>query len=79
MLEFSRPGKPTDNAYIEPFNGSLRGECLYVRWFTDLTEARTTLQAWKDDYNESRPYRALNNLLPCEFVDQWAQQGQKLA
>ena len=44
ILEFSRPGKPTDNAYIESFNGSLRDECLNVHWFADLTDARTILR-----------------------------------
>ena len=46
-LEFSRPGKPTDNVLIESFNGSLRDECLNVHWFNDLTDARQKLQAWK--------------------------------
>ena len=54
-LAFSRPGKPTDNAYIESFNGSLREECLNVHWFEDLPEARTKLQVWKQEYNEDRP------------------------
>ena len=51
-LEFSRPGKPTDHAYIESFNGSLREECLNVHWFEDLTDARAKLQGWKQEYNE---------------------------
>ena len=79
VLEFSRPGKPTDNAYIESFNGSLRDECLNVHWFEDLTDARDKLQAWRAEYNESRPHRALNNLSPIDFADQWATQRQKLA
>lgn len=71
-LEFSRPGKPTDNAYIESFNGSLRTECLNAHWFEDLTDARNKLQAWRKDYNESRPHRALNNLSPLEYKAKWA-------
>ena len=51
-LEFSRPGKPTDNAFIESFNGSLRDECLNVHWFDDLTDARQKLQAWKQEIRE---------------------------
>ena len=54
-LAFSRPGKPTDNAYIESFNGSFREECLNVHWFEDLTDARAKLQVWKQEYNEDRP------------------------
>ncbi len=71
-LEFSRPGKPTDNAYIESFNGSLRDECLNVHWFEDLTDAKEKLQAWKSDYNENRPHRSLNNLSPLQYKAQWA-------
>jgi len=71
-LEFSRPGKPTDNAFIESFNGSLRDECLNVHWFQDLTDARNKLQAWKQEYNESRPHRSLNNLTPLEYKAKWA-------
>ena len=48
-MEFSRPGKPTDNAFIESFNGSLRDECLNVHWFDDLTDAKEKLQAWRRD------------------------------
>jgi putative transposase len=60
-LEFSRPGTPTDNVYIESFNGSLRDECLNIHWFADLTDANEKLKAWQYEYNESRPHRALNN------------------
>ena len=72
-LEFSRPGKPTDNAYIESFNGSLRDECLNVHWFEDLTDAKEKMQAWQRDYNESRPHRSLNNLSPLQYKAQWAE------
>jgi transposase InsO family protein len=53
---------PTDNAFIESFNGSLRDECLNVHWIRDLTDARDKLQAWRGDYNEGRPHRSFNNL-----------------
>jgi putative transposase len=72
-LEFSRPGKPTDNAYIESFNGSLRDECLNVHWFDNLTDAKEKLQAWQREYNESRPHRSLNNLSPLQYKAQWAE------
>ena len=71
VLEFSRPGRPTDNAYIESFNGSLRDECLNVHWFDDLTDAKTKLQAWQCEYNESRPHRSLGNLTPLQYKAEW--------
>ena len=67
-LAFSRPGKPTDNAYIESFNGSFRDECLNLHWFSSLADARVKIDAWRRDYNETRPHRALNNLSPAEYV-----------
>ena len=70
-IEFSRPGKPTDNAYIESFNGSLRDECLNVHWFSTFDDARAKLEAWKQEYNESRPHRALNNQTPAEYAARW--------
>ena len=79
VLEFSRPGKPTDNAFIESFNGSLRDECLNVHWFEDLTDADEKMRAWKAEYNESRPHRALNKLTPSEYLALWRQQQQKFA
>lgn len=65
-LEFSRPGKPTDNGHIESFNGSLRDECLNAHWFSSLADAKDKIAAWLRDYHESRPHRALNNLAPLE-------------
>jgi putative transposase len=66
-LEFSRPGKPTDNAYIESFNGSFRDECLNAHWFMSLQDARDKIEAWRKDYNEFRPHSSLDNLTPSEF------------
>jgi putative transposase len=54
-LDFSRPGKPTDNAFIEPFNGKFRQERLNQHWFLPLVEARRTFEDWKEDYNGNRP------------------------
>ncbi len=70
-LEFSRPGKPTDNAYIESFNGSLRDECLNAHWFESLTDAQAKMDAWRKEYNESRPHKALNGLAPLEYRTHW--------
>lgn len=67
-LTFSRPGKPTDNGYIESFNGKLRDECLNSHWFTSLDDARSILEAWRCDYNETRPHSALGQLTPTAFA-----------
>lgn len=68
VIEFSRPGRPTDSAFIESVNGSLRDECLTVNWFADLTEADKSLRAWRKDYGESRPHGALNNQPPANLL-----------
>ena len=67
-IDFSRPGKPTDNCFIETFNGSLRDECLNVHWFTSLTEVQSIVEAWRVDYNEIRPHMALNDQTPTAFA-----------
>ncbi len=69
-LDFSRPGKPTDNAHIEAFNARLRQECLNASWFLSLTDARDRIEAWRRDYNEERPHTALGSLTPREFATQ---------
>jgi putative transposase len=70
QIDFSRPGKPTDNAYVESFNGTLRAECLDVHWFATLTEAKQIIEAWRREYNESRPHRSLGERTPHEFASQ---------
>ena len=62
------PGKPTQNAFIESFNGKLRDERLNERLFSSLAEARETLDEWQEDYNTHRPHSALGNLTPKEFA-----------
>lgn len=79
QLEFSRPGKPTDNAHIESFNGSLRDECLNVHWFRSLADAKEKLSTWRIDYNESRPRKALNDRTPREYAVEMANGGQKFS
>lgn len=71
-IEFSRPGKPTDNAHIESFNGSFRNECLNVHWFSTIDAARAKIEAWRREYNESRPHKALNHRSPLEYVAELA-------
>lgn len=66
-LDFSRPGKPTDNAFIEAFNGRLRAECLNAHWFLTLADAREKLEAWRRDYNEVRPHGAIGNMVPISL------------
>ena len=66
-LEFSRPGKPTDNAFIESFNGKSRLECLNANWFLSLDEARRKCEAWRRDYNDVRPHSSLGGKTPSEL------------
>jgi putative transposase len=70
ILDFSRPGKPTDNAFIESFNGSFRDECLNVNWFLSLEDAKDKIQAFKEEYNHFRPHSSLGNLTPVEALSQ---------
>ena len=67
-LDFSRPGKPMDNAFVESFNGRLRDECLNTHWFLSLEDARAKIEAWRRDYNESRPHTSLGWLTPVEYA-----------
>lgn len=69
VLDFSRPGKPTDNAFIESFNGKLRAECLNAHWFLNLTDAREKMEAWRRDYNDVRPHSALGQKAPIELLN----------
>lgn len=73
-LAFIQPGKPTQNGYIESFNGKLRDECLAQRWFFTLAEARVVIEHWRHDYNEQRPHSSLKNATPAEFAHRWAAQ-----
>ena len=63
-LDFSRPGKPTDNAFIEAFNSKLRSECLNTHWFLSLEDACEKLERWRRHYNEDRPHSAIGNIPP---------------
>lgn len=68
-LDFSRPGKPTDNAYVESFNARLRAECLNAHIFESLDDADRTLTSWRRDYNAVRPHSSLGMLTPTEFAE----------
>jgi len=69
-MHYSRPGKPTDNPFVESFNGSFRDECLNAHWFLSLKDAKDKIEAWRKDYNEYRPHSSLNQLTPSEFIEQ---------
>jgi putative transposase len=68
-LDFSRPGKPTDNAFIEAFNGRLRAECLNTHWFLTLADAAEKLENWRRYYNEVRPHGAIGYKPPISLVN----------
>ena len=67
-LDYSRPGKQTDNPFIESFNGSFLDECLIVYWFMSLKDAKGKIETWRYDYNQFRPRNALNNMTPIEYI-----------
>lgn len=67
-LDFSRPGKPTDNAFIEAFNGRLRAECLNAHWFLSLADAREKMETWRRYYNEDRPHGAIGYKPPIALM-----------
>ena len=69
ILDFSRPGKPTDNAFIESFNGKFRVECLNTHWFMSLDDARSKMEDWRRDYNEVRPHSAIGNNPPISLMN----------
>jgi putative transposase len=71
QLDFSRPGKPVENSYIESFNGRLRDECLNVEVFFALADVRDKLERWRQDYNQVRLYSALGDHPPETFAAQW--------
>jgi putative transposase len=71
QLEFSRPGKPTDNAFAESFNGRFRDECLNQHWFASLEEVRQTVEGWRIEYNTERPHRALGQQTPAAWEAAW--------
>ena len=66
-LDFSRPGKPTDNAYIEALNGRYRAECLNAHWFLTLADAREKMEDWLRYYNEERPHGAIGHKPPISL------------
>jgi putative transposase len=78
-LNFIRPGKPVENAFIESFNSRLRDECLNVYSFESLEHAQAVLTTWRDDYNHHRPHGALGHLTPSEYAKRCQQSTQEAA
>jgi transposase InsO family protein len=72
MLRLIEPGKPNQNAYIESFNGRFRDECLNEHWFLTLAQAQSIIKAWRHEYNEERPKKALGGLTPAAYARQLA-------
>jgi putative transposase len=70
-LDFIRPGRPTENGYVESFNGRLRDECLNVQVFFTVADARDKLEQWRLDYNQVRPHSALGDNPPETFAAGW--------
>lgn len=67
-MDFSRPGKPTDNPFIGLFNDSLRDECLNIHWFPSLKYAQDKLDNWRREYVHQRTHSSLNDITPAEFI-----------
>ncbi len=67
-LDFSRPGKPTDNAFVESCHGKVRAECIDQNWFLTLADARSKCEAYRREYNEERPHSAIGNKTPMAFM-----------
>lgn len=74
-LQLTQPGKPTQNAYIESFNGKFRDECLNENWFMTVAHAKAVIAIWRTDYNECRPHGSLAKQTPTEFATRLRQTG----
>ena len=70
-LRLIQPGKPTQNGFIESYNGRFRDECLNEHWFSDVSYARKTISERRQDYNECRPHSTLNYQTPSECAAAW--------
>ncbi len=71
-LQLIQPGKPTQNAYVESFNGKFREYCLNMHWFRDLDEARSEIDQWRKHYNEEKPHSSLGRMPPRLFAERAA-------
>ena len=71
VIDYSRPGKPTDNPFIESFNGSFRDECLSTNWFLSIDDAKEKIEAFRQDYNSFRPHSSLGGLTPNQVIEEY--------
>ena len=78
-LDFIRPGMPSDNGFIESFNGKLRDECLNANQFLAIADARSKIETWRVDYNLHRPHRSLGQLTPREYLTRSASKDKEAA
>lgn len=75
-LDYSRPGKPTDNPYIESFNGSFRDECLNVHWFMSMEDAQDKIDRWRIEDNTFRPHSSLDDMTPEQFEETYEKEAR---
>ncbi|MBJ6127848.1 transposase [Microvirga sp. BT325] len=68
VLDFSRPGKPTDNSFVEAFNGKVRAECIDQNWFLSLADARLKCEAFRHEYDCEKPHSSIGHKTPVEFM-----------
>ena len=68
-----QPGKATQNAYIQSFNGKFRDECLNEYWFETLNQARVAINKWRKDYNEVRPHSSYGHIPPANYAQRLRQ------
>ena len=76
-LDYIRPGKPTENGFIESFNAAVRRECLSQNYFSNVVDARCVLSTWRDEYNNARPHSALGQLPPAQYRNQVESTGDR--
>ena len=68
-LSFINPGRPSENGFVESFNGKMRDECLNSHLFFSLRDAREKIEDWRREYNEDRPHSSLGGRSPSDFLE----------
>jgi len=76
-VDFTTPGKPTENGFVESFQSRFRDECLNAEVFENIDDAKRKIGAWRRDYNSRRPHSSLGNLSPEEYLRQWKSEASK--